>query len=673
MGDGPHALRVRHSRLNACMNRLTPRQTSWNIEADSAGLSGDLLSFSTGRQLQDGIQLDTPNAEDPGSDEAKTDGLAIIFVDEQTPAFYGESSNIVFTRYLLRAISAVSKVKQHGVAVPFKDNGSIKCNSAPFSPQHSPQHSPKMPQLSVSALPPEKEMDTLLSAYFDGYGSQFPFLHEPTFREMYDECKASSFNKVRRTWLGLLNMTFALASNIDQSAEVPAKERFRKSYIFFMRAVSLCNESSMQTVSLDIVQYLLLAVLYLQGTQRSIQTWNVHGILVRTALALGLHSEQSERGLDPIQQEIRRRTWLTIYCLDKLLSVAFGRPPSIPDEYIVVRLPSPWIFTTDMPSHQRDNADISTEFLNATVRLYQIVGRSVSTQYGMNLGLTDQDTDESTAIQAASAMRQELRRWASGLPPHLSLCEAGSESLLKRTDSNRLRVILTLRYHFASILIHRPLLCATLRYLTVKEASVGSGLPYRIQLAMAEAHECIRSAEKTIEIVHRVLSVQKAGYSNLGVWFFTMFYVFNSSLVIIGRSVLVQHGVCIDDEATSSPVHSFLTKAVEALEKLDKDNRLVYNCAKFIRHLSERQGGQGESASTCICLIALEADMTEAHHAAAEQRTQAEYQGLDYEQTFPSFEVPALTGLVDNDPGMAQLFKAQLFNPLFEEFNFNLE
>ncbi|KAL7904135.1 C6 transcription factor [Trichoderma velutinum] len=559
---------------------------STTLETGSTALSGDRPSFSTARQAGDGIQLDTPNVEDPGTDEAKTDGLAMIFVDEQTPTFYGESSNIVFTRYLLQAIA---KVKQHGMTVPLKDTGSTKPISAP----RSPKHSPKTPQLSVSTLPPKEQMDALLTAYFENYGSQFPFLHEPTFRQLYEECKATGFTKVRRTWLGILNMIFALASNVDQSTEPLAKERFKKSYAFFVRAVSLSKESSMQTVSLDIVQYLLLAVLYLQGTQRSIQTWGVHGILVRTAIALGLHSERSGRGLDPIQQEVRRRTWLTIYCLDKLLSVSFGRPPSIPDEYIVVRLPSPWTSATDIPRYQLEGADISTEFLYSTVRLYQIVGRSVTTQYGMNLGPTDEDMDESTTIQAASAMRQELKRWASSLPSRLSLCEPGSEILLERTDENRLRVILTLRHHFASILIHRPLLCATLRYLTVKEASAGSSLPYRIQLSMIEAQECIRSAEKTIEIVHTVLGVQKTGYSNLGVWFFTLFYVFNSSLIILGRSVLAQHGVYIDDDNTSGPVSSFLTKAVEALDKLDKDNLLINNCTKFIRHFSERRSGQG--------------------------------------------------------------------------------
>lgn len=64
--------------------------------------------------------------------------------------------------------------------------------------------------------------------------------------------------------------------------------------------------------------------------------------------------------------------------------------------------------------------------------------------------------------------------------------------------------------------------------------------------------------------------------------------------MLLGRSVLAQHGVYTEnDDVGSSSTHSFLTKAVESLDKLDKDNRLVYNCAKFIRHLSERQSGQG--------------------------------------------------------------------------------
>lgn len=306
-------------------------------------------------------------------------------------------------------------------------------------------------------------MDELFNTYFNAYDCVFPFLHEPTFRKTYEGSKATGFANVSRAWLALLNMIFAMATHIDQIAEASAKNRFRKSYVYFQRAVSLCSRLSMRTVSLEIVQYLLLAALYLRGTQRTIQSWTVHGMLVRTAMALGLHSEKSAQGLPPVQQESRRRTWLTIYCVDKLQSVTSGRPPAIPDECIVVKMPSPWITATDAGKRLPNDIDINTAFFSATVRLHWIVGRQVATQYGLNLGLQDQDMDKSSAIQAASTMRQELRRWTSNLPPYLAICEPGSAFFVESQSSgpNRLPVILTLRYHFTNILIHRPLLCAT--------------------------------------------------------------------------------------------------------------------------------------------------------------------------------------------------------------------
>ncbi|KAJ3521117.1 hypothetical protein NM208_g13442 [Fusarium decemcellulare] len=615
-----------------------------STDASPTEPSRDQLVSSTAGRVQAGIQLDPVSDEHSGPDEAKTDGLAIVFVDEKDQAFYGETSNVVFVRFLLRAVS-------NAISIPSKDGSLTECNTGDNSHQTSLSFmkTSRNTHNSPSTMPSAEEMDALLDTYFSVYGTLFPFIHEPTFRETYNECKASAFTKARRTWLGLLNMTFAMASNVDLSAEVSAKERFRKSSIFFARAASLCDGLVVRTVSLDIVQYLLLDVLYLQGTQRSVEAWNVHGILVRTAIALGLHSEKSGQGLGPILQETRRRTWLTIYCLDNLLSITYGRTPSIPVEHIVVQLPSPWISPPDMSRQQSNGADTNTEFLKATVRLHQIMGRSVADQYGMNLGIADQDMDETAAIQVANTVRQELRRWTSSLPPELALCKPGSEILSKSTDLNRLRVILTLRHHFASILIHRPLLYATLRYLATKEGSTGNILPYRINLAMAEAQECIRCAENTIEIVHSVLSAQRTGYDNLGVWFFTLFYVFTSSLVVLGRSILAQHGVYLDEDAPGRSVSSLLAKAVESLDKLDKGNDLVNNCARFIKYLAEKQGVQAHPVV--------------ADHDDARDRpnVEAENDDLVYERS--------LSTLVGLDLDISQ---SEMFDPFLDDLGFLL-
>lgn len=63
--------------------------------------------------------------------------------------------------------------------------------------------------------------------------------------------------------------------------------------------------------------------------------------------------------------------------------------------------------------------------------------------------------------------------------------------------------------------------------------------------------------------------------------------------MILGRSVLEQHAVYINDNATQSSVQDSLNQAVESLDKLDKDNHVVYDCARFIARLSQPQSDQG--------------------------------------------------------------------------------
>jgi hypothetical protein len=65
------------------------------------------------------------------------------------------------------------------------------------------------------------------------------------------------------------------------------------------------------------VQALLLISQFLQGTKRSVQTWSIHGLAVKSALQLGMHSEEYLKRLDPLEQEIRKRTWYGCILLDR--------------------------------------------------------------------------------------------------------------------------------------------------------------------------------------------------------------------------------------------------------------------------------------------------------------------------------------------------------------------
>lgn len=476
-----------------------------------------------------GIRVDAAGIEDSTTEDARTDGLAITFIKENSSAFYGESSNVAFTRDLLQAVS-VTRTVSHLVELAAA-GGERRVERSRLLSSHEPppitiENQRSIEPLVVSSLPEQSEMESLMNIYFAATGLLFPFIHEQSFWQTYNEFKATRFTVVKsRTWLGLLNMIFAMASNVNLSSVASNKKRHEMSQIYYARAVALCDEPSRRSISIEIVQYLLLVVLYLQGAQRSTQTWSVHGILVRTATALGLHSDRSGQRLDSVQREIRRRTWLTIYCLDKVLSVSFGRPPSIPEDHMNVAPAAPWpLPASSTGPGQNTCQSLSEEFLNISVGLYKIMGQSLTKQYSSNLGCTTDDIDVISTVQSVSEVKHDLKRWVSTLPPHFNVTQFGPDIFLESSAQSKLQTILTLRYYNLNILIHRPLLSTTLRFMSARENLGDNAPPYTIQLAMAEAQECITSAESTIDIVHSILHRDRSGHNNLGVWFFTLYY-----------------------------------------------------------------------------------------------------------------------------------------------------
>jgi hypothetical protein len=127
-------------------------------------------------------------------------------------------------------------------------------------------------------------------------------------------------------------------------------------------------------------------------------------------------------------------------------------------------------------------------------------------------------------LQASGEFRKSLRLWSSGLPPCLRLFESNAEALQENNQANRLRVILTLRYHNINILVHRPLLGSTIRHLFGGDQMSVGNPTYLVQLAMGEAHECIQSAQSTIELAYNIISVDQTGGNNLGMGYYTLYY-----------------------------------------------------------------------------------------------------------------------------------------------------
>ena len=461
-----------------------------------------------------------------------TDAMgAMVFTEEEDFGFFGSSSNIAFTRHISQAVARVTQSRQTwttpGTEESLKFAGRMTRDSGPASPVRRPQgiEHGKSGAVDIYFIPAEAETRSLMKSYFDYIGSLYPYVHEATFSRTYEEMRRNNFKEVRRTWLALFNMVLALAIGVPYNSDVTVEQRTEKANVYYQRAMILCKEQMTRGTSLEVVQFLLLLVQYLQGTRQSLQTWTVHGLAVKAALQLGLHSNEALKRFSPLDREIRKRTWYACVVLDRVLSMTFGRPSTIHEDYVRMDLPSryPESFPTIMPASASET--VSLEFFNATITLYGIMWKVIQLLYGGNLGSEDQ-TDVFDNIPNLFSLQKQLNDWKGSLPPSLTIRE--SQELSGNGGENlpaweRSRVVLTLRYHNVRILVHRLVLVRFLD-LAGKENDDEQHIALLQQVGFNSVHICVQAASEIIGLVSLIVHSTGVQRKFLGAWWFTVYY-----------------------------------------------------------------------------------------------------------------------------------------------------
>ncbi|KAJ6090666.1 hypothetical protein N7499_003380 [Penicillium canescens] len=384
----------------------------------------------------------------------------------------------------------------------------------------------------------------------------------------------------------------AMAKVTAVSGHAPAEIRIEESTVYYRQALNLCRGEILRGTTLEVVQYLLLMGQYLQGTQKSVQAWTVHGLAVKAALQLGLHSKGASQAFSPLEREIRKRTWFGCVVLDRTLSMTFGRPPAIPDSYVQLDLPILDSTTEVQPFVDNETIRHSIQFYNCTITLYKQMGNIIDQIYGQNLACGP-GLSVSEMVGRVPAIENQLFSWNMALPDsfrQLSLqgLREGIEQsqALGRLFPLKFRVILTLRYLHIQILLHRPILA---KFLDASHASCLELSEERIlnDIGYSSMKKCVESAMGIIDTVHELVSGTGWQQDLLGAWWYSLYYTFNAALVIIGVS-WVQ---CTRQSARDSPVLQTLDiliypdRAVATLHRLDTGNRMVDRCRYYLEQL----------------------------------------------------------------------------------------
>lgn len=223
------------------------------------------------------VNAGAPEIGEIDTSENAVDGMgAMQFTDEEDCGFYGlyhsptkvkminsdlgPTSNIAFMRHISRAISRANSesIDPRSPSSNGQMGGGIMSVSKSQRNQtdhHNDNQTRKGNGVNIYALPLEERTWELIRKYFLKTGQLIPFVHEKSFCETYFEMKRSNFTKVRKTWLGLLNIILAMGATLSIEGTMSSEQRIKESDIYYQRANGLCDKESRRTISLEMGEY----------------------------------------------------------------------------------------------------------------------------------------------------------------------------------------------------------------------------------------------------------------------------------------------------------------------------------------------------------------------------------------------------------------------------------
>lgn len=184
-------------------------------------------------------------------------------------------------------------------------------------------------------LPPIQTTKRLLDAYFNSTHTMFPILHWRTFELSVDELyRTGDTQGVPTSFLSMFFSTLAMGSLFTSEGSVERSYRGGELLDMSRKLMDPWNNNFV----LDDARTLVLQTMCLNEMNLKSAAWNCLGNAVRVAQDLGLYSDTGPWPM--IEGEMRRRTWWTIYILDRSLALDLGRPMLIDDTDCDVSLPA---------------------------------------------------------------------------------------------------------------------------------------------------------------------------------------------------------------------------------------------------------------------------------------------------------------------------------------------
>ncbi|CAG8256240.1 unnamed protein product [Penicillium salamii] len=363
-------------------------------------------------------------------------------------------------------------------------------------------------------LPPLERALEIVATYFEYAMVTYRFLHrgqvERWLRQIY-RSNISATNLPTDFMIGrccIVYSVLAIGTLYDRRPPDPDFDHDEQSERWFAlsKRMSAIESGAPQ---LETVQARLNRSLYLLASSRASECWFAFGTTVQFLTALNIHrkwpSTMIKEGKGTyMEQELRKRTFWSVYTLDKYLSVMFGRPRLLHDDDFDQELPDEVSDQDLLINDPNMRSGVPDDVMIASVlhyRLSRVLADISKKLYSLNV-------PTGSPFEAAVLLILELERWKEAASP-----------LIDRWRSQ----IQQLAYSHAVIYITRLFLLNDCD--DVPQASVSTYV-----------QKCIGSAEDIMTIINGI--AQKKALIH-GFWF--THYVCFCAITVVYIYIIKQH------------------------------------------------------------------------------------------------------------------------------------
>ncbi|KAG1892702.1 fungal-specific transcription factor domain-containing protein [Suillus subluteus] len=352
-----------------------------------------------------------------------------------------------------------------------------------------------LPGAEEVEYPDEDLCDKLVETYFERLHFLMPILDKPSFMPRYKQLMAKrddiDFIQAEASFISVVFAVFACAAHLVNDPRLTCEnpDDGGTGMIYYERALIL-HYISHASIQVSHVQCFILMSSFLCSVNCLPQAWLLVGQAVRTAQDLGLHRSPRRLAISTTDKETRRKIWWSVYCLDRMLALALGRPLGIEDSDCDVEIPvavddenlADYFAGVNFPQKY---PSLMTGAIALTT-LYQIAGRVLRQVYAIDNCKDVLDQERRIELQrAVEELDDELNKWCDDLPATFR-----NEAVTDKHVS--MGAVLCSHYYSVLTTLHR-------NFLPIKRDQ--AVLPKSTARAVSSARSCIRLAPSINNVV----------------------------------------------------------------------------------------------------------------------------------------------------------------------------